>query len=136
MDKWQYQNKLCYLENRVVRELCKHRTACTYIFSFCQFDISAFSWKKKNHPNSPWWVVTIVPSSHGLKFRPDWNMRNHLTRAFTLYPQVAHVAKLSPKEPKVVMNSHLNVFTTPNNILYPVSKRWTLINRLVIFFLF
>ena len=29
MDKWEYQNKPCYLENRVVREPCKQRTACT-----------------------------------------------------------------------------------------------------------
>ena len=28
MDKWEYQNKQCYLENRVVREPCKQRTAC------------------------------------------------------------------------------------------------------------
>ena len=31
MDKWEYQNKPCYLENRVVREPCKWRTACTCI---------------------------------------------------------------------------------------------------------
>ena len=30
MDKWDYQNKPRYLENRVVREPCKQRTACTY----------------------------------------------------------------------------------------------------------
>ena len=29
MDKYEYQNKPCYLENRVVRETCKQRTACT-----------------------------------------------------------------------------------------------------------
>ena len=29
MDKWEYQNKPCFLENRVVREPCKWRTACT-----------------------------------------------------------------------------------------------------------
>ena len=28
MDKWEYQNKPCYLENRVAREPCKQRTAC------------------------------------------------------------------------------------------------------------
>ena len=28
MDKWEYQNKPCYLENRVAREMCKRRTAC------------------------------------------------------------------------------------------------------------
>ena len=27
MDKWEYQNKPCYLEDRVVREPCKQRTA-------------------------------------------------------------------------------------------------------------
>ena len=32
MDKSDYQNKLCYLENRVVRELCKRRTACIINF--------------------------------------------------------------------------------------------------------
>ena len=26
--QWKYQNKPCYLENRVVREPCKRRTAC------------------------------------------------------------------------------------------------------------
>ena len=26
MDKWEYQNKPCYLENRVVREPCKRKT--------------------------------------------------------------------------------------------------------------
>ena len=30
MDKWEYQNKPCCLENCVVRELCKRRTACTW----------------------------------------------------------------------------------------------------------
>ena len=29
MDRWEYQNKLCYSENRIVREPCKQRTACT-----------------------------------------------------------------------------------------------------------
>ena len=29
MDKWEYLNKPCYLENHVVRELCKRRTNCT-----------------------------------------------------------------------------------------------------------
>ena len=29
MDKWEYQNKPCYLENRAVSELCKWMTACT-----------------------------------------------------------------------------------------------------------
>ena len=29
MDKWEYQNRSCHLENRVVRERCKQRTACT-----------------------------------------------------------------------------------------------------------
>ena len=33
MDKWEYQNKPCYLENRGVRELCKRRTACTCVFT-------------------------------------------------------------------------------------------------------
>ena len=28
MDKREYQNKPCYLENCVVREPCKQRTAC------------------------------------------------------------------------------------------------------------
>ena len=28
MDKWEYQNKQRYLENRVVRKPCKQRTAC------------------------------------------------------------------------------------------------------------
>ena len=28
MDKWEYQNKMCYLENRVVREPYKQGTAC------------------------------------------------------------------------------------------------------------
>ena len=28
MDKWEYQKKPCYLENRVIREPCKQRTAC------------------------------------------------------------------------------------------------------------
>ena len=36
MDKWEYQNKPRYLENRVVREPCKQRTACTIILSFDQ----------------------------------------------------------------------------------------------------
>ena len=31
MDKWEYQNKPCYLENHVVREPCKQRTACIFI---------------------------------------------------------------------------------------------------------
>ena len=30
MDKWEYQNKPCYLENRAISEPCKQRTACTY----------------------------------------------------------------------------------------------------------
>ena len=30
MDKEEHQNKPCYLENRVVRELCKRRTAYIY----------------------------------------------------------------------------------------------------------
>ena len=29
MDKWEYQNKPCYLENCVVREPCKRRAACS-----------------------------------------------------------------------------------------------------------
>ena len=28
MEKWENQNKPCYLENGVVRELCKRRTSC------------------------------------------------------------------------------------------------------------
>ena len=28
MEKLEYQNKPCYLENRVVREPCKQRSAC------------------------------------------------------------------------------------------------------------
>ena len=32
MDKWEYQNKPCYLENRVVTESCKQRTVCIYKF--------------------------------------------------------------------------------------------------------
>ena len=31
MDKWEYQIKQWYLENRVVREPCKQRTACIFI---------------------------------------------------------------------------------------------------------
>ena len=31
MDKLEYQNKQCYLEEHVVRKLCKRRTACTYV---------------------------------------------------------------------------------------------------------
>ena len=30
MAKWEYQNKSCYLENCVARELCKQRTACNH----------------------------------------------------------------------------------------------------------
>ena len=30
MDKWEYQNNPCHLENIVVRELCKRRTVCTF----------------------------------------------------------------------------------------------------------
>ena len=30
MDKCEFQDKPCYLENRVVREPCKQRTACIY----------------------------------------------------------------------------------------------------------
>ena len=36
MDKWEYQNKLCHLENHVVREPCKQRTACTTRSNGCQ----------------------------------------------------------------------------------------------------
>ena len=32
MDKWEYQNKPSYLENRVIREPFKRRTACTCFF--------------------------------------------------------------------------------------------------------
>ena len=38
MDKWEYQNKLCYLENRVVRESCKQRTACIFKNTFISYD--------------------------------------------------------------------------------------------------
>ena len=34
MNKWEYQNKPCYLENSVVREPCKQRTACTIQFHY------------------------------------------------------------------------------------------------------
>ena len=30
MDRLEYENKQCYLENPVVREACKQRTACLY----------------------------------------------------------------------------------------------------------
>ena len=33
MDKWEYQNKPCHLENSVVRELCKRRTACSTVLA-------------------------------------------------------------------------------------------------------
>ena len=33
MDKGEYQNKPCYLENHVVREPCKWRTACICLYS-------------------------------------------------------------------------------------------------------
>ena len=32
----EYQNKPCYLENRVVKEQCKQRTACIYNALFSQ----------------------------------------------------------------------------------------------------
>ena len=47
MDKWEYQNKPCYLENRVVRELCKWRTACVG-FIQADFDIE-LAFKTKSH---------------------------------------------------------------------------------------
>ena len=30
MDKWEYQNKPCYLENSNVKEPCKRKTACIF----------------------------------------------------------------------------------------------------------
>ena len=44
LDKWEYQNKPCYLENRVVREPCKQRTACIN-FIFCGY---AFVYENKH----------------------------------------------------------------------------------------
>ena len=38
----EYQNKLCYLENRVVREPCKQRTACIMKILFCLLNFTVF----------------------------------------------------------------------------------------------
>ena len=47
MDKLEYQNKPRYLENHLVREPCKQRTACILIMSndfyyFCIFSVFCF----------------------------------------------------------------------------------------------
>ena len=41
MEKWEYQNKSCYLENCVVREPCKQRTACLKMVSIWNYQISS-----------------------------------------------------------------------------------------------
>ena len=43
MDKWEYQDKPCYLENHVVREPCKQRTACIR-FAWNQSIFYQFKW--------------------------------------------------------------------------------------------
>ena len=66
MDKWEYHNKPCYLENCVVREPCKRRSACIYVFTHLMVHIlhSKFlvllghsSWIHHNITNiCAWWV--------------------------------------------------------------------------------
>ena len=45
MDKWEYQNKPCHLENHFVREPCKQRTACIFDHHHVKYGKS-FSFKE------------------------------------------------------------------------------------------
>jgi hypothetical protein len=71
MDKCEHQNKPCYLENRVVSELCKWRTAC---ICFCH-DI------KKCH-----FLAGLIrePLSMGLSFREEGQPSKMDLKAATL----------------------------------------------------
>ena len=47
MDKWKYQNKPCYLENRVVREPCAQKTACNFLGRTIQSSINMYIYTQK-----------------------------------------------------------------------------------------
>ena len=63
MDKWDYQNKPCYLENRVVRELCKRRTACITFFNVLSWNCTQRSFKYPGQVGSLMRVVKLSSSS-------------------------------------------------------------------------
>ena len=62
MDKWEYQNKPCYLENHVVREPCKQRTAC--ILNILSMFLFMSFYKKINSrlTHFPRKQFTLIPS--------------------------------------------------------------------------
>ena len=83
MVKWEYKNKPCYLENSVVREPCKRRTACIRLNLINQF----------NHIKSDWiWLLRILKMELGcwchnlkidLKIGFDWVASSLLHYKFT-----------------------------------------------------
>ena len=102
MDKWEYQNKPCYLENRVVREPCKRRTACirweSHLLGSCGvWNMIVHNWLNFSdfcmcgHQR----VVTSSWRSCSSRFSADWLIFRESAHCVVLHCALLHLLTIS-----------------------------------------
>ena len=80
MGKWEYQNKPCYLQNCVVRELCKRRTACIRFDFFMSIKPGSGTRKDKT-----WKTSSLCTSQESIAFGMQLSLLGLVHFSSTLY---------------------------------------------------